>query len=67
MSRILISVTGGIAAYKIASVVSVLYSLDHEVKVVMTESATKFVCPRTFSALSHNSVYLDDFTNDGHI
>ena len=67
MSNILIGVTGGIAVYKAASVVSVLESIGHEVKVIMTESATKFVTPVTFSALSHNPVHLDDFTNDGHI
>lgn len=67
MSKILIGVTGGIAAYKAASVVSVLESKGHEVRVIMTESATKLVTPVTFSALSHNPVHLDDFTNDGHI
>lgn len=67
MSNILIGVTGGIAAYKAASVVSVLESKGHDVRVIMTEAATKLVTPVTFSALSHNPVYLDDFTNDGHI
>jgi len=65
--KVLIGVCGGIAAYKVASVVSVLVSEGHEVKVVMTENATKFITPLTFSALSQNQVYLDDFTNDGHI
>ena len=67
MSNILIGVTGGIAAYKAASVVSILKSKGDNVKVIMTEAAMKFVTPVTFSALSHNPVHLDDFTNDGHI
>lgn len=69
MSRFLIGVTGGIAAYKAASVVSALVGKGHEVKVIMTENAKKFVGPVTFSALSHNPVYDDslEFSNDGHI
>jgi len=69
MSKILIAVTGGIAAYKIPSVVSVLVDKGHDVKVMMTEAAEKFITPLSFSALSHNRVYLDKdhFANDGHI
>jgi phosphopantothenoylcysteine decarboxylase/phosphopantothenate--cysteine ligase len=70
MSNILIGVTGGIAAYKIPSVVSVLVDKGHDVRVIMTESAKKFIAPLTFSALSHNPVYDDskEFNgNDGHI
>lgn len=69
MSRLLIGVTGGIAAYKAASVVSILVDKGHEVKVIMTDNAKKFVGPVTFSALSHNPVYDDswEFSNDGHI
>ena len=66
---ILIGVTGGIAAYKAASVTSALVRLKHDVKVIMTENAKKFISPLTFSALSHNTVYGDHnrFENDGHI
>lgn len=67
MPNILIGVTGSIVAYKAASVISVLRTCEYNVKVVMTESAMKFINPLTFSALSHNPVYCDDFTNDGHI
>lgn len=69
MSKILIGVTGGIAAYKAASVVSVLVDKGHDVKVIMTENAKEFVGPVTFSALSHNPVYDDsyEFSDDGHI
>jgi len=66
---IIIGVTGGIAAYKAASVVSVLVKRNYPVKVIMTESAKQFITPLTFSALSHNPVYGDHnrFANDGHI
>ena len=67
--NVLIGVTGGIAAYKAASVVSVLVDLGRQVKVIMTENAKHFVQPLTFSALSHNEVYGDHnrFAADGHI
>lgn len=69
MAKILIGITGGIAAYKAASVVSYLANNGHEVKVIMTEAAKQFVSMLTFSALSHNEVYGDHnrFANDGHI
>jgi len=67
--KILLGVTGSIAAYKAASVTSALVSRGHEVRVCMTEAATKFVGPVTFSALSHQPVILDEdeFRADGHI
>lgn len=57
--RILIGVTGGIAAYKVCYLVRELVKEGAEVKVVMTNSATKFVTPLTFSALSGNEVATD--------
>lgn len=54
--RILIGVTGGIAAYKICELVRRLRDLDAEVRVVMTEGATRFVTPTTFQALSGQPV-----------
>jgi phosphopantothenoylcysteine decarboxylase/phosphopantothenate--cysteine ligase len=54
--RILIGVTGGIAAYKICELVRRLRDLDAEVRVVMTEGATHFVTPTTFQALSGQPV-----------
>jgi len=67
--KVLVGVTGSIAAYKTASVVSALVSKGHEVRVCMTKAATKFVGPVTFSALSHQPVILDEdeFAHDGHI
>ncbi len=55
--RILVGVTGGIAAYKTATVVSRLSQAGAEVTVLMTDSATKFVTPLTFQALSGRPVY----------
>lgn len=55
--KILIGVCGGIAAYKTAHLVRELTKLGAEVKVVMTESATRFVTPLTFQALSGQPVY----------
>lgn len=55
--RILVGVTGGIAAYKACVVVSRLAQAGAEVTVAMTESATHFVTPLTFQALSARAVY----------
>lgn len=55
--RIIVGVTGGIAAYKTATVVSRLAQAGAEVTVAMTEGATKFVSPLTFQALSARPVY----------
>lgn len=55
--RILIGVTGGIAAYKTATVVSRLAQAGAHVTVLMTEAATRFVSALTFQALSANHVH----------
>jgi phosphopantothenoylcysteine synthetase/decarboxylase len=55
--RIIVGVTGGIAAYKTAMVVSRLAQAGAEVTVAMTEAATHFVTPLTFQALSARPVY----------
>ncbi|MBU5467701.1 bifunctional phosphopantothenoylcysteine decarboxylase/phosphopantothenate--cysteine ligase CoaBC [Virgibacillus sp. MSJ-26] len=59
--NILLGVTGGIAAYKAYALTSKLTQSGANVKVVMTSSATKFVSPLTFQALSRNPVYTDTF------
>jgi phosphopantothenoylcysteine synthetase/decarboxylase len=56
-TRIIVGITGGIAAYKTAMLVSRLAQAGAEVTVVMTESATRFVTPLTFQALSARPVY----------
>ena len=55
--RILIGVSGGIAAYKACTVVSRLAQAGAEVTVLMTDAATRFVTPLTFQALSARPVY----------
>lgn len=62
MSRLLVGVTGGIAAYKTAALVSLLVQRGDEVTVAMTEAAARFVGPVTFEALSGRSVYQDQWT-----
>jgi phosphopantothenoylcysteine decarboxylase/phosphopantothenate--cysteine ligase len=61
MKRILIGVTGGIAAYKAASVVSALKQAGHDVQVAMTPAACQFVTPLTFAALSQKEVRTELF------
>ncbi|HTL29671.1 MAG TPA: flavoprotein [Tepidisphaeraceae bacterium] len=59
--EIIIAVCGGIAAYKVADVVSNLVQLGAGVTVVMTAEATKFVTPLTFEALSGRKVRTSTF------
>src|SRR4051794_3240685 len=54
--KILIGVTGSIAAYKTATLVRLLVKEGAEVKVMMTDSAKDFITPLTFSVLSKNPV-----------
>lgn len=61
MKKILIGVTGGIAAYKAASVVSALKQAGHDVQVAMTPAACQFVTPLTFAALSQKEVRTELF------
>jgi len=57
--RILLGVTGGIAAYKSAILVRRLMDQGAEVRVIMTEGAQAFITPMTFQALSGNPVHTD--------
>jgi len=63
--EVIIGVTGGIAAYKTAELVRLLMKDDIMVKVAMTKSATKFVTPLTFEALSGERVIHDMFGQEG--
>ncbi|WP_028611123.1 bifunctional phosphopantothenoylcysteine decarboxylase/phosphopantothenate--cysteine ligase CoaBC [Paenibacillus harenae] len=58
---IILGITGGIAAYKGAALCSKLTQAGASVKVIMTESATKFITPLTLQTLSRNPVYTDTF------
>jgi len=57
--RILLGITGGIAAYKAAELVRLLVRADADVRVAMTDAATRFVTPVTFQALSGQPVWSD--------
>ena len=59
--KIVLGVTGGIAAYKAAEFVRLLVKEGAEVHVVMTENAEKFMAPLTFQTLSGNPVVTDPF------
>lgn len=70
--RILLGVTGGIAAYKSAILVRRLKEYGFDVRVVLTEGAQAFITPLTFQALSGNPVHTDLLDSDaeagmGHI
>jgi phosphopantothenoylcysteine decarboxylase/phosphopantothenate--cysteine ligase len=57
--RILLGVSGGIAAYKVCTLASHLTQAGAQVDVVLTEAATRFVTPLTFQALTGRPVYTD--------
>lgn len=59
--KILLAVTGGIAAYKAPAIVSLLRKQGAQVKVIMTQAAQEFVTPLTFQTISGNYVYQDLF------
>ncbi|AYD47237.1 bifunctional phosphopantothenoylcysteine decarboxylase/phosphopantothenate--cysteine ligase CoaBC [Arachidicoccus soli] len=62
--KILIGISGSIAAYKTILLTRLLVKEGAEVKVVMTEAATKFVSPLVLSTLSNNKVLIDLFKED---
>ena len=59
--KVLLGITGSIAAYKAAELVRLFVKNGDDVQVVMTPSATEFVRPLTFQTLSRNQVYVDQF------
>lgn len=63
--KILLCITGSIAAYKSVILLRLLIKNDAEVKVVMTEEARDFVSPLTFSTLSKNKVLINLFDDEG--
>jgi phosphopantothenoylcysteine decarboxylase/phosphopantothenate--cysteine ligase len=68
-NRLLLGVTGGIAAYKVAELARLLQRNNVEVRVAMTEAATRFVTPATFQALTGKPVVTDlwDASFDNHM
>ncbi len=65
--RVLLGVTGGIAAYKSAHLARLLTGAGAEVTVVMTESATRFVGPDTFAALTGRPVHTSLWERPGEV
>ncbi len=67
MKNIVLGVTGGIAAYKSANIVSLLRKKGYDVKVIMTENATKIITPQTLETLSKNRVIVDMWEREHQI
>ena len=61
---VLLGITGGIAAYKMANVASALHKAGAKVHVIMTENATKFITPLTFETLTGSKCMVDTFDRD---
>ena len=61
--KILIGITGGIAAYKATAIVRLLTEAGHTVKVVPSQNALRFIGATTLEALSHNTVDADLYTD----
>jgi len=59
--KVLIGITGGIAAYKVPNLIRDLIKLNVEVKVILSESALNFVTPYTLKILTKNDVFIDQF------
>lgn len=64
--KIMLGVTGSIAAYKSADIARELVRTGNEVFVVMTKNATKFISPLTLETLTGNKVYVDMFEDEDH-
>lgn len=64
MKKILLCITGSIAAYKSAELASKLVSKGYDVHVIMTRNSTKFITPMLFETLTKNKVYIELFQDD---
>lgn len=58
--RVLIGIGGGIAAYKVCEVVSILFKAGAEVRVILTNSAQEFITPLSIATLSRHPAYTDE-------
>ncbi len=61
---VLLGITGGIAAYKMANVASALRKTGADVEVIMTRNATQFITPLTFETLTNHKCMVDTFDRD---
>ena len=59
--KIILGITGGIAAYKSAALTSLLIKSGADVQVIMTEHAREFIAPLTFEALTNRRCLTDTF------
>lgn len=57
MSKIIIGISGGIAAYKVCELIRLLKKTGHDVRIVLTQCAKQFIHETIFAALSNNQVY----------
>lgn len=64
MKNVILGVTGSIAAYKAADIVSTLTKDGYNIDVIMTKGGTAFITPLTLQTLSKNKVYVDVFQED---
>ena len=62
--RVIVGITGGIAAYKAAELVRLLIKAGAEIDVAMTANATKFITPLTFEAITDNKVICEMFDHE---
>eukprot|EP00752_Nemacystus_decipiens_P017596 g15769.t1 len=62
--KVLVALSGGIACYKVATLVSRLVQLGADVRVIMTEAATKFITPLTLQSLSGHPVLTSMWDHD---
>ncbi|EFA71090.1 phosphopantothenate synthase [Cylindrospermopsis raciborskii S07] len=58
--KVIVAVGGGIAAYKVCQLISTLFQSQVELRVILTNSAQKFITPLTVSTLSRHQAYTDD-------
>ncbi len=64
MKKILLCITGSIAAYKSADIASKLVSKGYDIHVIMTKNSTKFISPMVLETLTKNRVYTELFQDD---
>ena len=62
--KLIIGITGSIAAFKSVQLISDLSKENYEIDVLMTPSAAKFVTPLSIQALTKRKVYIDVFDDD---
>lgn len=66
MKKIILGITGSIAAYKACEIISRLKKKSYEIEVFMTPNSTKFISSLTISSLINKKVYVDEFIEGDH-